>query len=467
MILYNVYVLVLFASSTWITTCALSETVKAFKERQRQHLLKQQQQQQIQQEELHSESSINFDRQRQALERQWVAREQSAHAPSDTVEDTEEYYYYYAYDEDDSSDQASPYFADIDAFSERYLISMAKKHANCLRKGEEDPLLAQAIQLVEAKRLLTEQINNAMQGLGRNSFGNSTNFTLGENKTESSEEVSKTKSGAKSKKAEEEKTEEEIEEEKRLAKERELEEVLDKGSIVGADCETQLCGACKLVVQEFAQAVEKQVGNAYVKYMNGLTEEFCESRAITTPYLPLVQAICKTLFSGDVVYRNAIIQTVLAHHQASASNLSLLQQQVCLPTGYCVVNQMRYDLPKTLPTGDILVDRCEVCRALGRHIEEMVSLVWRVTDSAATGIVREACDKMALSSELHDHCSTISSGRKLAEIAWISKVYSEDVERKKRSKVSFPVKLCNEIKFCFGEVDEKATLMRTIDAVYS
>lgn len=78
---------------------------------------------------------------------------------------------------------------------------------------------------------------------------------------------------------------------------------------LGAACETLICGSCKAIVYEFAQAVDKAVNSSEVRYVEQvLTNNFCTSKEISLKYTDMVQDICTNSFLEETLgYKEALI----------------------------------------------------------------------------------------------------------------------------------------------------------------
>lgn len=62
---------------------------------------------------------------------------------------------------------------------------------------------------------------------------------------------------------------------------------------LGADCESLVCGSCKVIVDEFAFMVHAGIDDQEKRYIEDLTVDFCQSKSIAIKYNDMVHDICK------------------------------------------------------------------------------------------------------------------------------------------------------------------------------
>lgn len=76
----------------------------------------------------------------------------------------------------------------------------------------------------------------------------------------------------------------------------------------GSDCETLVCGSCKLVVEEFGQALLRAIDDPRYEYMYDVaSDSFCE-KVIVNKYSPIVVQMCGILVDEDKGYREALVK---------------------------------------------------------------------------------------------------------------------------------------------------------------
>lgn len=63
---------------------------------------------------------------------------------------------------------------------------------------------------------------------------------------------------------------------------------------LGADCETQVCGACRSVVEVFATAVHAAIRDPRYQFVYDVAEGFCE-RSVGAKYSPLMIHVCSVM----------------------------------------------------------------------------------------------------------------------------------------------------------------------------
>jgi hypothetical protein len=86
---------------------------------------------------------------------------------------------------------------------------------------------------------------------------------------------------------------------------------LEVGFLMGAPCESRICSACEVIVEEFgrshpflnhthsphstAHAVQAGVSDPKYQYLYDITDDFCERKEIKDKYIPLVGNLCPKL----------------------------------------------------------------------------------------------------------------------------------------------------------------------------
>ena len=68
--------------------------------------------------------------------------------------------------------------------------------------------------------------------------------------------------------------------------------------LLGPDCESMICGSCKIIVDEFAKAVQKAINDPKYPYIKDIFEGFCSSDSMVLQYHPLVVNICQEKFEN-------------------------------------------------------------------------------------------------------------------------------------------------------------------------
>jgi len=194
----------------------------------------------------------------------------------------------------------------------------------------------------------------------------------------------------------------EIQEERRRKKEEEYKALLleekDPGRALESDCEAQICMACKLVVDEFADKVFKNIDNSDVEYLYDLVDfkqPFCESPEIIQRYTPVVKNICEKLMYEDSGNRDYFIRPFEEDTEwtnvRNAETLLPKKELICLNTGMCDPEAFEFEI---LPEHDWGSDQCFVCHALLDDLEDKVALQQKVTEGSALGLVRSGCDNL-------------------------------------------------------------------------
>ena len=195
----------------------------------------------------------------------------------------------------------------------------------------------------------------------------------------------------------------EMQEERRRKKEEQyqvlLEEEKDPGRVLDADCESQICMACKFVVDEFADIVHRNIDNTEVEYLYDLVDykqkPFCESPQIVQRYTPVVNHVCDKVMSEDTGNRDMFTRPFEEdtdwHKVKSPETLLPKKEHICVNTGMCDPVAFEFEI---MPDQDWGSDQCFVCHALLDDLEDKISLQQKVTEGSALGIAKSGCDNL-------------------------------------------------------------------------
>ncbi|CAE7605947.1 unnamed protein product, partial [Symbiodinium microadriaticum] len=350
---------------------------------------------------------------------------------------------------------------DIAPYLMEALIEDAKGHSQCLRDGEEDPIVAAYALEVQKHTKLNNQKkktevgdtpeNTASTGKksgGRKSYKERQEEKRREKKVEQEEADESPTSVRKSLKQRQEDKKQEKEE---LEKKKLLEKT-DPGFLQEVDCESQICGACKATVHEFASAVHNAIDNPKVEYVYDLAENFCDTPVVRQKYKPIVRAMCDRLLNEAKGYRESFVRQFELDEQWDdvRNPVTLLQKKkkICTTVGMCSVESFDYN-----KGDDDRSDKCFTCHALAEDLEESVSILARVTEGSAVDVVKDSCGHMELPGNLEAECKGMATGSTLDDMAWMLKLHAEAVARKERTKIYFSDRLCEDMKQC-----QKATV---------
>ena len=266
-------------------------------------------------------------------------------------------------------------------------------------------------------------------------------------------------SGAKEKKL----TYRELQEQKREKRHQaELEKEALKGKfLLGASCETLICGSCKAMVEEFASAVVEGMRDPQYVYIEDLMPEFCKRKEVAMKYSELVGSVCFAIQSDKGGYRDAFLLPFeadddWANVRLSSVKLAEKKKKICGPAaiGACSAQQFELSLKPAKLEQEHWDHKCYVCQAFARDLEERVQLSRGVTETNILGVVGDTCNRLDLpTAALRELCAPLGEGKLLDDVAWIAKVHSEALLRQVRGEVSFADKLCEEVSFCEKYVD--------------
>ena len=255
--------------------------------------------------------------------------------------------------------------------------------------------------------------------------------------------------------------------EKRYLAEQEKEALKGK-FLLGASCETLICGACKAMVEEFAASVVEGLRDPQYVYIEDLMNEFCRRKEIAMKYSDLVGSICFTVQNDKGGYREAFLQPFekdgpedWPKARTDVARLNAKKKEICTSIGACVPQQFELQLKPAKLEQQHWDDRCYVCQAFARDLEERVQLSKGITESNIVGIVVDTCNRLGLLSSgsgsatpaLAELCTPLAQGKLLDDIAWIAKVHSEALLRQVRGELLFADRLCEEMHYCEKYVD--------------
>jgi hypothetical protein len=243
--------------------------------------------------------------------------------------------------------------------------------------------------------------------------------------------------------------------EQRLKAEMEKEALKGKFDL-GVSCETLVCGACKVMVEEFADAVLQGLADPRYVYVEDLLSDFCQRKEIAQKYSELVSSICFSIASDKGGYREAFLLPFEADapdwsNVKRAEGLVAKKMQICASTvGACSATQFQFNRKPRRREEEHWDDKCHVCQAFALDVEERVQLSapGTITESSIVSVVSDTCNRMYLPQDLTPTCAQLAQGKLLDDISWISKVHSEALIRKAKAEVSFADALCQEVGFC-------------------
>ncbi|KAJ1411121.1 hypothetical protein B484DRAFT_455683 [Ochromonadaceae sp. CCMP2298] len=274
---------------------------------------------------------------------------------------------------------------------------------------------------------------------------------------------------------------------------------------LGADCETLICGACKVVVKEFGEAVQRGLKDQDLQYVEEVWEGLCASKDVSLRYVDLVADVCAFFQEGGKKgglgqggregYREALLgpfEAAAAEAEAavaaagaegavaaaaavwgrllSRDSVNKQKEQVCVAVGACEGEQFDFYTTPLDFTQQHWDDRCYTCQAFARDLEERVQLVRYVTEGNIVPMVAETCEMLKLLPKYSTACQPLVQGKMLDDVAWLAKVHHESILRQAKAELAFPDKLCQEIDFCEAYMDPEEKREReaqqTMEAVF-
>lgn len=226
---------------------------------------------------------------------------------------------------------------------------------------------------------------------------------------------------------------------------------------LGADCEALVCGSCRTIVEEFGRSVLAVVNSSDHQYIEDVTNGFCKSKGIALKHTDMVVDICQNFETETLGYKEALMDAFEATNNwnevASWSNLNANKKKVCIAVGACEKESFVFQTKPLTTIQEHWDDKCLVCQAFAYDLEVKVQLSRSVTEKNIVPIVKETCDRLDLEPYYYKQCTPLTEGKLLDDIAWLTKVHGESIERKAKGEMKFPDKLCEEIDWCKPWVD--------------
>mmetsp|Transcript_5645 Transcript_5645/g.10886 ORF Transcript_5645/g.10886 Transcript_5645/m.10886 type:complete len:591 (-) Transcript_5645:2217-3989(-) len=242
----------------------------------------------------------------------------------------------------------------------------------------------------------------------------------------------------------------------------------DPGRRMGADCESQACGSCKLIVEEFAHRVHRNINNKDVQTLDAVFDymtPFCSSPQIKGKYSKVVEVVCDKMFTMRD-HREFFIREFEADSNwdnvLNPDTLLLKKQKICQTSGFCEDDSFEYTREEDDCWGS---DECFVCHALMEDLEEKATLYDVVSEDNSPEIAKHGCDNLFLEPEFAEECRKILSGMSLIEVSWLIKLHYEQIRKKKVTFRSFPDISCEKLSLCKRWIDPDTELTSVLDEV--
>lgn len=140
----------------------------------------------------------------------------------------------------------------------------------------------------------------------------------------------------------------------------------------GPVCETQLCLACRVVVEEFGNALIRSIPDERVEYVHEVAQkDFCSSSGLNSRFGPIVREVCSSLLSNQMYSRlliHAFEKDVKENWtddlNITPDSIKAKQRDVCVSAGACLPRDFVYIRePVTVEEAD-WTSECTVCRAV-------------------------------------------------------------------------------------------------------
>lgn len=235
--------------------------------------------------------------------------------------------------------------------------------------------------------------------------------------------------------------------------------------VVGSDCESKACGACKALTEEFAQMVFTLMKNKKVKSESDVFDHkttFCSSPEVTGKYTRAVGLMCEKMFESEERKQIFIKEFPSWENALEASSLLRKKEKICGGFGICEDSSFRYERRKDDGWGS---DRCFICHAIMQDLEEKASIFKKIDERNSLAIAKKSCDNLELDDKLGKICSELTSGISLIEVAWILKIHYEQIQKGVETFRNFPDVACEKLSLCERWVDPDTELTSVLDEV--
>jgi hypothetical protein len=243
-------------------------------------------------------------------------------------------------------------------------------------------------------------------------------------------------------------------------KEKEAKKIAQMGSFpVGSSCEGLVCASCRVLTEEFGNAVVSGVNNPAFTYVEDVLPAFCNRKEVKQRYSDLVGTMCDTIVSTRVGYKEAFLAPFEEESEYTSLSMELSikdkTRKVCLDMGACNSKQFEVQITSIKPKEKHWDEKCHVCQAFSIELEERLQLQKSISEGETGKIVSSICEKLALPDHLKSVCQSLSSGTLHSDISWIAYMHAESIPRRKLATKLFKDQLCEEMKFCEPFVDEE------------
>lgn len=235
----------------------------------------------------------------------------------------------------------------------------------------------------------------------------------------------------------------------------------------GPDCVKLICGSCKVVIDEFAIALQKASKDPNILDIREVAKDFCSVKEITSKFQPGVTYICLKMFQTFAGYVTDVISGGVEGDwkltNYDISRVSLRRKEVCVKMGLCVEKSFQFVSTPANFKQEHWTPECYVCRHMASEIEDQMSMLQCINEDVAVEVVRSVCERLNLRPEQDALCRHILE-KKLPGISWLAKVHAETRgQRMTTPDVLFPEKLCFSIGFCEKWVDPHEKAKKDMD----
>jgi hypothetical protein len=256
---------------------------------------------------------------------------------------------------------------------------------------------------------------------------------------------------------------------------RNLRELRAHRVLLGPDCTSITCSACRSVVREFGAAVLRERSNEEYLYIDDVASTFCESRELSLVGTEVTLNMCETLLSTRnrdsflLSFDDVVEKRAYGTIERNKKEILALESQICVAAGACMTEDVTLSLvPATDDQKDWTPD-CFFCSAFATKLESDMRVRPPIRENIVTQITREVCGQVNLDAAAKAKCEVMTSGRQLDEISWTAMLHYESMQKGESAQYPFPRKFCIDLNMCepdaleVAAAEEEAAIAAVVD----
>lgn len=256
----------------------------------------------------------------------------------------------------------------------------------------------------------------------------------------------------------------EMQRQKQIEREEAARKLLEKQKhrvLLGPDCSSLRCSACRISVREFGSALLRQKSNEEYIFIDDVAATFCDSRELHLVGDSSVLDMCSVLFNP--YHRD----TILSYFDELVSNKQFgdlekykpssvaLEVDICRAAGACDLEDVSLITEPTSERQQTWEEDCFLCNFFARQLESELRLFPLVNERIAGSVTRTICGSLQLPESSQTTCASMTQGRSLDDISWAAAMHYENMKKVKSARLSFPDQMCIDIKMCTPQEEEE------------